>query len=270
MDGDRGRDGGAIELCDAHCHVDFAADPRAVAADAARAGCALLCSTVEPQGFERACELMPPARFSLVRIGVGMHPRWVAAAQDAARAQADRAVSLLSQADFVGEIGLDFGMRHADTAAAQRYAFERIVRAAVDCGGKVLSIHAVRSAGAVLDILEKQDAFGSCCCIFHWFSGSSDELNRAIALGCRFSVGERMLATRRGRAYVRAIPADRLLLETDLPARAGMPFGYSQIEGALQRTRILLGRIGGQERARAVLQNSREVFSLCGRLPAKS
>lgn len=257
--------GGDIGLCDAHCHVDFAADAPTVAADAQRAGCALLCSTVEPRGFERACDLLPPARFPLVRIGAGMHPRWVAAEKDAARAQADEAVRLLMRADFVGEVGLDFGMRYAGTADMQRYVFERIVRAGADCGGKVLSIHAVRSAGAVLDILESAHALDSCCCIFHWFSGTSDELNRAIALGCRFSVGERMLATRRGRAYVRAMPADRLLLETDLPAQEGMPFGYSQIEGALQRTLALLDRIGGRNRARAVLQNSRDVFSLCSR-----
>ncbi len=57
--------------------------------------------------------------------------------------------------------------------------------------------------------------------IFHWFSGTSDDLTRALADGCYFSAGPRMLVSRRGREYARQIPLDRLLLETDMPSRAG-------------------------------------------------
>ena len=81
----------------------------------------------------------------------------------------------------------------------------------------MISIHAVRSATAVLDVLERRHATRSSACILHWFSGSSQELARARELGCHFSVNPNMLATKRGRAYVRQIPPNRLLLETDLP-----------------------------------------------------
>lgn len=40
---------------------------------------------------------------------------------------------------------------------------------------------------------------------------------RAKEANCWFSVGERMLGTRRGLEYARQIPVSRLLLETDLP-----------------------------------------------------
>lgn len=40
-----------------------------------------------------------------------------------------------------------------------------------------------------------------------------------VKLGCLFSVGPRMLASRRGREYARQIPLGQLLLETDMPAR---------------------------------------------------
>ena len=53
--------------------------------------------------------------------------------------------------------------------------------------------------------------------IFHWFSGSSAQLKRARDLGCFFSVNAFMLQTKRGREYAKAIPLDRLLIETDLP-----------------------------------------------------
>ena len=55
--------------------------------------------------------------------------------------------------------------------------------------------------------------------IFHRFGGSSDELTRLIKQGGYISVNPAMLATKRGRAYVTQVPADRLLLETDLPER---------------------------------------------------
>ncbi|WP_459612517.1 TatD family hydrolase [Corynebacterium urogenitale] len=40
------------------------------------------------------------------------------------------------------------------------------------------------------------------------------------ALGGYVSVNPRMLETKRGRAYAKQVPSDRLLLETDLPAGA--------------------------------------------------
>ncbi|MEE0705682.1 MAG: TatD family hydrolase, partial [Adlercreutzia sp.] len=70
--------------------------------------------------------------------------------------------------------------------------------------------------------------------IFHWFSGSSDDLQRALHAGCFFSVGPRMLASRRGREYARQIPLDRLLLETDMPARAGEPLPVEIWEAELR------------------------------------
>lgn len=56
-------------------------------------------------------------------------------------------------------------------------------------------------------------------------------------MGCWFSVGERMLATKRGRAYVQSIPSDRLLLETDAPPVGG---GINEVAATLE---LLLGSI---------------------------
>lgn len=53
--------------------------------------------------------------------------------------------------------------------------------------------------------------------ILHWYSGNQRELNRAIDLGCWFSVGPAMLDGEKGRALVASMPRDRLLTETDGP-----------------------------------------------------
>ena len=92
------------------------------------------------------------------------------------------------------------------------------VRNATDTA-PLISIHAVNAAAAALDALEQASTFALHRVIFHWFSGTSDDLHRAVKLGCLFSVGPRMLASRRGREYARQIPLGQLLLETDMPAR---------------------------------------------------
>lgn len=145
----------------------------------------------------------------------------------------DRLVWLIRDTPFVGEVGLDFALRHEDTREEQIAAFDAALDACA-AGGKVISIHAVRSAGTVLDMLEAHGTLDSNACILHWFSGTSDELTRAIRLGCFFSINPHMLATKRGRAYVRAIPRERLLLETDMPANEGAAYSIEEWEHDLR------------------------------------
>ena len=169
--------------------------------------------TVTPETY--ALEAARFAAFPNVVVGAGLHPWWAAGASRDGRLE--QLLSIVADARLVGEVGLDFAPRHAVSADEQLLAFREVVRACAREGGKVLSVHAVRAAGEVLDVLEEAGALSSCACVLHWFSGTSEELSRAVRAGCWFSVGERMAATKRGRAYLRAIPADRLLLETDAP-----------------------------------------------------
>ena len=101
--------------------------------------------------------------------------------------------------------------------------------------------------------------------IFHWFSGTSDELVRARNAGCYFSVNERMLASKRGREYTRQIPLDRLLLETDAPAEPNTETSAQSLIRSLTRTseRIAsLKKCDIKHIESAVLANARSVFDL--------
>lgn len=82
-------------------------------------------------------------------------------------------------------------------------------------GIKVLSIHAVQAAQEALDILRETGCLETCICIFHWFSGTGEQLLEARRAGCFFSFGPRALATKRGRAYAAQIPKNQLLYESD-------------------------------------------------------
>ena len=235
--------GDSFALADMHCHLDFSSDAAALARLAQAHGVVAFSNTVTPEGYLAAGEAL--AGFPNVRVGVGLHPWWVADGRCGAE-QVELACQLIQETRFVGEVGFDFTPRREGTFETQLDAFERIVDTCCAQGGKVISIHAVRSATAVLDVLERHNATHGNTYILHWFSGSSQELVRARELGCHFSVNPNMLATKRGRAYVRQIPPGRLLLETDLPdegtdaAQAG-PAWIAQLEYAAQ----MLGKILG-------------------------
>src|SRR5690606_27741403 len=88
--------------------------------------------------------------------------------------------------------------------------------------GRILSIHSRRASKDVLDCLEECPEAGVP--VLHWFSGSPRDLDRAVRLGCWFSVGPVMLKSERGRSLVARMPRNRILTESDGP--------FAQIGGA--------------------------------------
>lgn len=230
----KGTDAGLETLYDMHCHLGFAENAASIGAVAAQAHIRALSCTVTPGEFARfGNEASAPVVWAL-----GLHPWYVA---EDWRPQVDAFEELLPRAAAFGELGLDFSVRHRATADAQAAAFERllsviVLEAARRAVPPLLSLHAVGSAGTVLELLRKSGALDVCAVVFHWFSGSGEELNAARAAGCYFSVGPHMLASRRGRAYGAQIPAEQLLLETDEPPEGAFMDAATwrgQLEGAL-------------------------------------
>lgn len=215
----------ALRHFDAHAHMSWYEDPAAAMRDCEAMGLGGICCTVDAEDYRGVAAVAGEAVARVGdgtgawRLAAGLHPWWVD--PDGLEDALDATVELARRSAYVGEIGLDLGKKHAHTADAQLRAFEAICAAAPD--GAVLSIHSVAAAGAALDVLTRTGAVSRCRCVFHWFSGTSAELDRARNAGCWFSLGERSLATRRGREYARQAPADRLLTETDLPAAPGSP-----------------------------------------------
>lgn len=230
-----------VRLFDMHCHLDFAPDARAAADAMAAAGLGAFATTVTPTGFERASALF--AGCENVRTGLGLHPWWLADGR-CGEAEVEEFARLAKTTRYIGEVGLDFGKRCEGSGDAQLAAFTRIAAACAD-GGRLLSLHAVKAAGCVLDVLERTGALASNACVVHWFSGTSDELTRVIRSGCFVSVNPRMLETKRGRAYAQAIPEDRLLLETDMPPE-GAPYDPATELARLER---LVADLAGLRRA---------------------
>ncbi len=275
-----------IPLIDTHCHLDFAGNAVELAAAYAACGGALS-GTCDPRDFDRVCAMLAPYA-TRVRVGLGLHPWWVA---DGTCGEGEVALfeRLAPAAPLISEVGLDFQPRRADTRDAQIEAFERVcvaaarplgegeaagrsaaglshqfvvssrgeagrpgnarhaVHSSMEFPRRIMSIHSSAAATCVLDVLERTGCLDACICIFHWFSGSQEELTRAIDAGCLFSVNERMLKTKRGRAYARAIPKDRLLIETDFPSKPTPMTIPQDVAPRLERTISLLAAARGDD-----------------------
>ncbi len=208
----------SIRCYDMHCHIDFQKNPQTFLDAADALGLSFLSCTVTPEGYREAQSWKDREN---VALGLGAHPWWVADGKVDEEALQEL-LALIPDAPLIGEIGIDLSPKHVNLTSRERQAdaFRRIAAASAKAGGKVLSIHSVKSADLMLDILEDTgctpEASGSLP-ILHWFSGSTPELWRAIRLGCFFSVGEPFLHTRHAKEYLKLIPREKLLLETDYP-----------------------------------------------------
>lgn len=196
---------------DLHTHLDLYPDLDAAIAECDKRDTATLTVTNTPGTFLRNKDAASGSGF--VRVGLGMHPQHVAKRRD----EIELFEKLLPGASYVGEVGLDAGPRHCGSFDVQRLAFERVLKACARERGKILSVHSVRAANAVLDMIEEHLPREAGKIVLHWFSGSADDLKRAIDLGCFFSVNEAMLASGKGRRTVAEIPMRRMLTETDGP-----------------------------------------------------
>lgn len=282
-------------LSDAHFHVPFVEDLRTFVDDFARTQGFIFAQTTTPQEFvsmpERlgmpcnATQDLDQALAALnlvgIRLGLGLHPWWVPAADDALAQTLDLFDQLMPRTRFIGEVGLDFSARRVATKEQQLRALRHILaRCAQDAGGddsaqgkssqgardasdndgagadaccprRVLSLHCVHAYDDLLALLRESGITARATCIFHWFSGSSQQLQTAQSLGCCFSVSHRMLSSKRGREYAKAIPLDRLLLETDAPYVSNpdlshasvVPYALADLEAELSEGLSMLASV---------------------------
>jgi TatD DNase family protein len=136
--------------------------------------------------------------------GLGCHPADPSAMAEFSEA---RIAAVASRAAFFGEVGLD--ARSRVPADAQEQVLRWVLRVAA-AEGIAVSIHSTGRSSRVLDLL---DETGAASAILHWWGGSDGETERAVALGCYFSVNAAM----RDEALA-LLPRMRVVTETDFPA----------------------------------------------------
>ncbi len=198
-------------LIDYHCHLDLYPDCEAQYAACSAQAIATLAVTTTPRAWPRNRAMAADSSF--VRVGVGIHPQLVGTHE----VELSLFEEYLAQTRFVGEVGLDAGPAYYRQYPRQKAVFERILQLCRSSGGKILSVHSIRSAKDVLDAVEKYLAATTNRVVLHWFSGSAAETRRAVQLGCYFSINATMLAKADGMQWIGELPHNRLLTETDGP-----------------------------------------------------
>ena len=249
---------------DAHVHANLIDSPLNVARSSNEAELGLFTCGVTPHDY---LKLAPQLSQNNIRVGLGAHP-WYISDGRVTEKDIELLLELMGETPYIGEIGLDFSSRYCvdGLQELQVKAFTKICTRTAELSHngqpRVLSMHTVRSVDAVLDILEQTEAAQACIPIIHWFSGSSDELQRAIKLGCWFSVGEMSLKTKRGREYAKVYPKDKLLTETDLPSSDHTDISASDIVDSLKRALNGLSEARGYSVQSEVMANAAGVFGV--------
>jgi len=216
-------------LVDSHCHLAdeaFEKDLPSVVARATAAGVgAALCilSADEPAEIDRARQVS--AAWPALRFAAGVHPHRAAAyaGRPADAARVAKEAARLSSAVAIGEIGLDY---HYDFAPrdVQQAVFTAQIEAAVESGTPVV-IHTREASADTFSILASAGR-GLVRGVMHCFSGTADEAAQALALGFHISFSGILTFPKAGalRDVARTIPEDRLLVETDAPFLAPVPY----------------------------------------------
>jgi len=221
-------------LVDSHCHLNFeplGQDIEGVLARAQDAGVAhMLCVAVALEKFPEVKGLADA--HANIYASVGVHPN----ERTGEEPDVERLMALADDHNVVavGETGLDYYRSEGDLEW-QRDRFRVHIRAARKAK-KPLIIHTREAAADTLRIMTEEgaeDAGG----VMHCFTESWETARRALDLG--FYISFSGIVTFRTadalREVARKVPADRLLIETDCPYLAPVPYRGKTNEPALVR-----------------------------------
>jgi len=219
-------------LCDAHNHLQddwLAPHLDSIAAEASRLGIdAMVVNGTAEHDWPQVAALA--TRFPFVRPSYGLHP-WDIAGRSPHWLETLRTQLLADPRAAVGEIGIDRwildGARPGAVApdhpapaplAAQTEVFLAQLALAVELD-RSASIHCLQAWGQ-LDTLLRSRPLPRRGLLLHAYGGPAEMVPGFAKLGAYFSFNAAFLAERktRQRAAFAAVPADRLLVETDAPA----------------------------------------------------
>jgi TatD DNase family protein len=225
-------------MIDSHCHLAddaFEADLDAVIARAKQAGVERVMAILEAENAREEAQADRLERsWPEVRFAIGAHPHQAHQFADdplrAASIVGDQMARTRS-ARAVGEIGLDY---HYDFSPrdVQAAVFAAQVRLARELGRPVV-VHTREADEDTLRILRKEGG-GAVAGVLHCFTGGASLARSALDLGFYISVAGIVTFPKAGdlRETVRNIPLDRLLIETDSPFLAPVPFRGQRNEPA--------------------------------------
>lgn len=253
-------------LVDSHCHLDFpdfASELDAVVERARDAGvktCVSIGTTLEK--FPNVLKVAE--RFPNVWCSVGIHPH------EAEKELLADASPLLERAKNpkvvgIGETGLDYYYEHSPRPEQQQN-FRSHIHAARETGLPLI-VHTRDAEDDTISILREEMGKGAFTGLIHCFTGTQALADAALELGLCISVSGIATFKRADelRAVLSTVPLERLLVETDAPYLAPMPYRGKRNEPSfVVNTAAVLAEVKGvtpEEIARATTANFFRLFS---------
>ena len=256
-------------LVDSHCHLDFpdfAADLDGIVGRAREAGIGRMV-TISTK-VKKQPELIAIAeKYSDVFCTVGTHPHHASSELDI---DAETLIGLTKHPKVVaiGEAGLDY---HYDTGPRddQLKSFREHIAVARETG-LPLVIHARDCDADMAAVLTEEVARAPFKAVLHCFTAGAALARTAIDLG--LYIGFTGILTFKNsqalRDIARSLPADRILVETDSPYLAPMPYRGKRCEPAyVVETARVLAETRGVAAADIARQTTENFFRLFDKVP---
>ena len=201
-------------LADSHAHLDQFpdADIEAMVARARDAGVGMIvCVGTTLASSRNVIELA--RRHDIVYAGVGLHPQDLKAPVTEGDLETLRGLALGdSKVVCISETGLDYQETSPDRGWQQEW-FRRHIRLARELG-KPVDFHSRDADADTLRILREERA-SEAGAIWHYFQGTQADADAGLSLGCYISLAKPLLRIPALEAVVRALPLERIVLETD-------------------------------------------------------
>ena len=214
-----------MELVDSHCHLDFPdfdgelPDLLARARAAGVGRMVTICTRLRHEPRVRALAEANPGVF----YAAGTHPM---SAAEEPLATLDDLIALTKHPKFVGigETGLDYHYT-ADSAAIQATSLRIHIQAAQETGLPLI-IHARDADDDMARILAEGMKIRPYPCVMHCFSSGEGLARAALEMGFYLSMSGIATFPKSGplRDIFAAAPLNRILLETDSPYLAPVPY----------------------------------------------
>jgi TatD DNase family protein len=203
---------------DSHCHIPYEGVGAGVIDEARAAGVARLITVGTSAAASAAC-VEVARRYDGVWATIGLHPHGAVEGVDGvSRLLADLDPVVVG----VGECGLDYHYDHSPRPV-QRQVFAAQVGLAADLD-LTLVVHTREAWDDTFDILTSEGPPGRW--VLHCFTGGPVEAERGLGMGAMLSFSG--IVTFKSadeiRAAARLCPLDRLLVETDTPYLAPVPY----------------------------------------------
>jgi TatD DNase family protein len=249
-------------LVDSHCHLDFPqlADEREAVVARARAAGVVTMLTISTRLDQFAGVRAIAEADDDIWCSVGAHPH------EAADHAAITATQLTMLAEHprvigIGETGLDFYYDHSPREVQEQVFRAHI--AASKLSGLPLIVHAREADAEIGNILRQENADRG---VLHCFSSGRSLAEAALDLGFYISISG-IVTFRKAdelRAIVQDLPLDRLLVETDAPYLAPVPYRGKRNEPAyVTTTAAVVAELKGvavEEIAAATTENFFRLF----------